>query len=213
MPDPDDLTARARIRQAALTQFADVGFQKATIRSIAAEAGVSPGLLRHHFGSKEALRDAVDAYVMDEIRRTNDDVTAASATGTFGASVDREALRPFQRYLARALLDGSSTIATMFDQLAAMTTQWVAAADETRTDRPGTDTHTRGALYTAMVLGIPLLHEHLSRVLGVDILSDDGDRRVALAMLEIYSHPLISTELAEQARAALYPDPPSRSAR
>ncbi|MFG1927103.1 TetR/AcrR family transcriptional regulator [Cryptosporangium sp. NPDC048952] len=208
MPDPDDLTARARIRQAALAQFADVGFQKATIRSIAAEAGVSPGLLRHHFGSKEALRDAVDAYVMDEIRRANDDASSASKTGNFASSVDRDALRPFQRYFARGLLDGSPTIAIMFDQIAAMTTQWIAAADETRTDQPLTDHHTRGALYTAMVLGIPLLHEHLSRVLGVDILSDDGDRRVAMAMLDIYSHVLISTELAEQARAALYPETP-----
>lgn len=208
MPDPDDLTARARIRQAALAQFADVGFQKATIRSIAAEAGVSPGLLRHHFGSKEALRDAVDAYVMDEIRRANDDIAASSRTGTFAYSVDREALRPFQRYLSRALLDGSPAIATMFDQIAAMTTQWFTAADETRTDPPLTDDRTRGALYTAMVLGVPLLHEHLSRVLGVDILSPEGDRRVALAMLDIYSHALISTELADQARAALYPDTP-----
>ncbi|GAA0224654.1 TetR/AcrR family transcriptional regulator [Cryptosporangium japonicum] len=208
MPDPDDLTARARIRQAALAQFAEVGFQKATIRSIAAEAGVSPGLLRHHFGSKEALRDAVDAYVMDEIRRANDEVSEASRTGDFASTVDREALRPFQRYLARGLLDGSPTVATMFDQMAAMTTQWIAAADETRTDRPRTDHRTRGALYTAMVLGVPLLHEHLSRVLGIDVLSADGDRRVALAMLDIYSHALISTELAEQARAALYPEPP-----
>jgi AcrR family transcriptional regulator len=210
--DPDDLTARARIRQAALAQFGDVGFQKATVRSIAAAAGVSPGLLRHHFGSKEALRDAVDAYVMDEIRRANDEVSTASKTGDFSVSANREVLRPFQRYLARALLDGSPTVAAMFDQIAAMTTQWIAAADETRTDPPHTDHRTRGALYTAMVLGIPLLHEHLSRVLGVDVLSVDGDRGVALALLDIYSHALITPELAEQARAALYSQSPCRSA-
>ena len=208
MPDPDDLTARARIRQAALAQFADVGFQKATIRSIATEAGVSPGLLRHHFGSKEALRDAVDAYVMEEIRRTNEAISAASKTGDFSATMNREALRPFQRYLSRALLDGSPTVAAMFDQLAVLTTAWIAAADETRSDEALTDQRTRGTLYTAMVLGIPLLHEHISRVLGVDVLSVDGDREVAKALLDIYSHALISPELADQARAALYPDVP-----
>lgn len=208
MPDPDDLTARARIRQAALAQFAAVGFTRATIRGIATEAGVSPGLLRHHFGSKEALRDAVDAYVMDEIRRANEEVTAAGRTGDFAMSVSREAFRPFQRYLARALLDGSPTVAAMFDQIAAMTTQWIAAADETRTDEPLADQRTRGTVYTAMVLGVPLLHEHVSRVLGVDVLSAGGDQEVALAMLDIYSHALISPELAGRARATLYPDPP-----
>ena len=40
-PAPDDLTARARIRQAALSQFAEHGFERTTIRGIAAEAGVS----------------------------------------------------------------------------------------------------------------------------------------------------------------------------
>jgi AcrR family transcriptional regulator len=55
-----DLTARARIREAALRHFAEEGYQGATIRAIAGTAGVSPGLLRHHFGSKEELRAACE---------------------------------------------------------------------------------------------------------------------------------------------------------
>ena len=58
--DPDDLTARARIRDAALHEFGEKGYDGATIRGIAARAGVSSGLLRHHFGSKQELRDACD---------------------------------------------------------------------------------------------------------------------------------------------------------
>ncbi|MGH3750942.1 MAG: helix-turn-helix domain-containing protein, partial [Micromonosporaceae bacterium] len=52
----EDLTARARIRDAALRLFAERGIGPATIRDIAKAAGVSSGLVRHHFGSKEALR-------------------------------------------------------------------------------------------------------------------------------------------------------------
>ncbi|HJE59178.1 MAG TPA: TetR/AcrR family transcriptional regulator, partial [Nocardiopsis listeri] len=51
----DDLTARARIRDAALTRFGQEGFG-VSVRAIAEEAGVSPGLVIHHFGSKEKLR-------------------------------------------------------------------------------------------------------------------------------------------------------------
>ncbi len=39
---PDDLTARARIRDAALHRFGEVGFTAATLRGIAELAGVSP---------------------------------------------------------------------------------------------------------------------------------------------------------------------------
>ncbi|MCL2464089.1 MAG: TetR family transcriptional regulator, partial [Micrococcales bacterium] len=58
-----DLTARARIRDAAIECFAEQGFA-ASFRTIAQRAGVSPGLITHHFGSKQALRAACDAEVL-----------------------------------------------------------------------------------------------------------------------------------------------------
>ena len=57
----DDLTARARIRDSAIVYFGRHGFQSATVRAIAADAGVSPALVIHHFGSKDGLREACDA--------------------------------------------------------------------------------------------------------------------------------------------------------
>ena len=60
----EDLTARARIRDAAIDLFAERGFGQATVRDIAQAAGVSSGLLRHHFGSKDGLREACDEYAM-----------------------------------------------------------------------------------------------------------------------------------------------------
>ena len=66
--DPDDrpvsdLTARAQIRNAAIACFAEQGFD-ASFRTIAARAGVSPGLITHHFGSKDGLRAECDAEVL-----------------------------------------------------------------------------------------------------------------------------------------------------
>ena len=203
-PAFEDLTARARIREAALAQFAAVGFEKATIRAIAADAGVSPGLLRHHFGSKQALREAVDAHVLGEIRRVSDEVMQDSEHGDLAAAaMSREAIRPYQRYIARALMDGSATIASMFDQMVAPAEEWLALADASRTDPPFADRRTRAAVFTAMALGVPLLHEHLSRVLGIDTFSVEGDREVALALLDIYSHAVMSPEMAVSARRGL----------
>ena len=56
----DDLKAAAVIREVAMRLFADRGAAAVTVREIAAAAGVSPGLVMHHYGSKDGLRDAVD---------------------------------------------------------------------------------------------------------------------------------------------------------
>ncbi|MDR1118601.1 MAG: TetR family transcriptional regulator [Bifidobacteriaceae bacterium] len=57
-----DLTARARIRDAAVALFAAEGFG-VPVRRIAEAAGVSPSLVIHHFGSKEALKAECDRHV------------------------------------------------------------------------------------------------------------------------------------------------------
>lgn len=59
----EDLTGRARLRDAAIESFAAQGFGE-SLRAIAARAGVSAGLVRHHFGSKEQLRAECDATVL-----------------------------------------------------------------------------------------------------------------------------------------------------
>lgn len=64
---PSDLTGRARLREAALRLFAERGFAATTTRAIAAEAGLSPALVIHHFGSKAGLRAAVDDEVLERI--------------------------------------------------------------------------------------------------------------------------------------------------
>jgi AcrR family transcriptional regulator len=47
--------ARQEIASAARRQFGEHGYARATIRSIAAEAGVDPSLVIHYFGTKQRL--------------------------------------------------------------------------------------------------------------------------------------------------------------
>jgi AcrR family transcriptional regulator len=51
--DPE--VTRQAILSAARSCFGEAGFDRATIRSIAAEAGVDPALVHHHFGTKQEL--------------------------------------------------------------------------------------------------------------------------------------------------------------
>jgi AcrR family transcriptional regulator len=55
----DGNVTRATILSAARCQFSTKGFERTTIRSIAAEADVDPALVMHYFGSKADLFAAV----------------------------------------------------------------------------------------------------------------------------------------------------------
>jgi TetR/AcrR family transcriptional regulator, regulator of cefoperazone and chloramphenicol sensitivity len=207
-PAAEDLTARARIRDAALEQFAEYGFDRATIRGIAQAAAVSPGLVRHHFGSKNGLREACDAYALQVLHGYVDevmtDVMAKGEPGAPEAFVKTWApLNQFRWYIARAMIDGSEGAARIFDEMVAMTERTLRQADTLRPDPPADDLRARSALMVAMALGVPAFRAHIARNIGVDIVTQEGDRRVTLALLDIQSHPTITPEAARGLRQVL----------
>jgi AcrR family transcriptional regulator len=185
-----------------MRQFGEHGFERATIRGIAKAAGVSSGLVRHHFGSKQALRDACDAYLSRMIRRLNDQVRADPTLGNVNyVAASRAALGPYQDYLARALAEGAAT--AVFDDMVQMCEEWLADADQKRPDPPVVDPKARATVITAMALAVAVLREHVARGLGVDLASPEGDRLLARALVDYYSHPLLSLEDAASIQAGL----------
>ncbi|MFB9876583.1 TetR/AcrR family transcriptional regulator [Planobispora siamensis] len=200
--DPEDLTARARIRDAAIRHFGERGYEGATLRGIAETAGVSLGLVRHHFGSKQGLREACDEHLLTMIRRVNDETRAGLASGALGSVIAaRAAVGPYRHYMARALAEGSAT--ALFDELARLSEEWLTEADRDRPDPPRVDARARAAVGTAMALSVGILHEHISRAMGVDVFSPEGDRLLARALIDIHSHPMLGREDAERILAAL----------
>ncbi|MEM7129251.1 MAG: TetR/AcrR family transcriptional regulator [Chloroflexota bacterium] len=59
--------AKGKLIESAMTIFANQGFANASIRKIAAEAGVSLGLLYHYFASKDELLQAVFEHCMERL--------------------------------------------------------------------------------------------------------------------------------------------------
>lgn len=199
--DPDDLTARARIRDAALREFGDKGYDGATIRGIAARAGVSSGLLRHHFGSKQELRDACDEYLVKTMRDINEQVQANVERGDVHYVSARIPVGQYQAYITRALVEGSA--GQLFDEMVAMTEGWLAVADQNRAYPVAVDVKSRAAVITAMALAVPLLQQHVSRGLGVDIDSPEGDLKMAATLVDVYANPLLTPEQAKSAQEDL----------
>ncbi len=199
-PAFEDLTARARIRDAALRLFGEHGMGTTTIRDIAAAAGVSGGLVRHHFGSKEGLRDACDAYALDQLMRLKEQAVVEGRLGAPGFLAGAQpTMLLFYRYLARSMLDGSAAATTMFDEMVDLGEKWLTE------HHPGLtgDRRAYSALLVAMELGALSMNEQLSRALGADIFSREGHLRLAKAKVDFYSWPLLSPELAAEARAAI----------
>ncbi|MGH3724266.1 MAG: TetR/AcrR family transcriptional regulator [Mycobacterium sp.] len=199
--DPDDLTARARIRDAALHEFGEKGYDGATIRGIAARAGVSSGLLRHHFGSKQELRDACEDYLIKTIRNHNEQVQANVERGDVHYVSARIPIGQYQDYITRALVDGSA--GQIFDEMVAMTEGWLASADRYRVYPADIDITSRATVITAMALAVPLLQQHVSRGLGVAVDSPEGDLKMAATLVDVYANPLLSLEQANSAREDL----------
>jgi AcrR family transcriptional regulator len=114
MRSADDLTAVARIRDAAIERFGDQGFGVG-LRSIAETAGVSAALVIHHFGSKDGLRKACDDYVAEEIRNSKSEAMQSSDPATwFAAMAEIEEYAPLMAYLVRSMQSGGELAKTLW---------------------------------------------------------------------------------------------------
>jgi AcrR family transcriptional regulator len=114
MRSVDDLTAAARIRDAAIARFGDEGFGVG-LRSIAEAAGVSAALVIHHFGSKDGLRKACDDYVAEEVRSGKAEAMQSSDPATwFAAMAEIEEYAPLMAYLVRSMQTGSEFAQTLW---------------------------------------------------------------------------------------------------
>jgi AcrR family transcriptional regulator len=203
-PGPD-LTARARIRDVAIARFAADGVARTTVRAIAADAGVSPALVIHHYGSKDALRVACDQHVAALVRE------GKSAAMTAGTQLDPlAALRqagegpPVLRYLATTLVDGSPHVAELVDELVADAEGYMEEGVASGMLRPSDDPRGRATVLTMWSLGALVLHEHVGRLLGID-LTDDPSQAMpyVLPAAEILGRGVLDPTYYDQLREGL----------
>jgi AcrR family transcriptional regulator len=118
-----DLTAKARIRNAALDLYASQGEDRTSMRAIAAAAGVTVGLLVHHYGTKDNIRDAVEELIVDYFHQAIDrapaDGTPAGVAAARNAAVtEMLAANPeVVNYMRRALLDPAGPRGHLLERL------------------------------------------------------------------------------------------------
>ena len=188
-----DLTARARIRDAAIALFTERGIAGATVRDIAQAAGVSSGLLRHHFGSKEGLRDACDEWALARVAELQIRFTESQAIGPLTPDIVS-----LQQYLVRSLMEGSPRSLAMFEETVKHGERWLSS-----TQLKTSDPRAFVAVLGAMKMGMFLMRDQLTAVLGEDVGAMPGYLRMLRASVEVFSQPLITPEQIEQAMTVL----------
>ncbi|MGI9823789.1 TetR family transcriptional regulator [Agromyces sp. Marseille-Q5079] len=190
-----DLTAKARIRDAALHLFGREGYAATSVRAVATLAGVSPALVVHHFDSKDGLRLACDEYVVSQFLGRKDELASGdSAMAIQRWLADVDTYRPLIDYTSRMLTSSSPAADELFDALqagtAAMIDEQVAAGImRDPADRSVT------ALYLTLYGVVPLvMHHQITRALGVEQLSAEGIRRSTVPILDLYTHGLYTDD-------------------
>jgi AcrR family transcriptional regulator len=142
----------AAILKAARELFAEVGFERTTIRSVAAKAGIDPALVMQYYGNKEHLfAEASRALFADMCtantpRENLPDVALLDMFRRFEAAEDREAAVA----LMRNCLTHPSALESMRDGV--MRERATAIAGKL----DGADVHLRAALFGAVMMGLAM---------------------------------------------------------
>ena len=175
LPEPDGLDSEERssverIRNAALKSSATYGTSTTSLRAVAAAAGVSVGLVQHHFGTKAGLVKAVDDHVLGLVIAAIAPPLAeppADSIAEMGSRVTRiVAEQPdIVDYLGRALIDGSPLGTTIFDTLAGLGMARWNKRNERGETRPEVDLTWAALNALVLPLGTLILRGHIERQL------------------------------------------------
>ncbi|MGV8978537.1 MAG: TetR family transcriptional regulator [Cellulomonas sp.] len=190
-----DLTARARIRDTAIECFAEEGFG-ASFRTIAARAGVSPGLITHHFGSKDALRCECDAEVLRQYQSLKTEAIADPSAYLFARLTGPGIASTVVVYMLRAIHAGGDSARRFLDSLVEHARIVMAESVASGLARPSRDEEARLRYLTHQTMGAMLVRFLISPGLTPDefVASlHDAQQEAVLPILELYTEGLLTS--------------------
>jgi TetR/AcrR family transcriptional regulator, regulator of cefoperazone and chloramphenicol sensitivity len=187
------MTATARIRDAAIEQWGQHGFNVG-LRAIAEAAGVSAALVIHHFGSKEGLRKACDDYIAEEVRTAkSESLRSADPATWFAQMAEIESYAPMMRYLVRSMQSGTELAKTFWRRMLENAEEYLEEGVRAGTLKGSRDPKAR-AKYLGLTGGggfLLYLQMHDNPTDMAAVLHDYGEEMV-LPALEVYTKGLMT---------------------
>ncbi|MGE2730264.1 TetR family transcriptional regulator [Mycolicibacterium vaccae] len=193
MRSADDLTTTARIREAAVDLFGRDGFGVG-VRAIATAAGVSPGLVIHHFGSKDGLRKACDDWVAETVRASKSESITSTDPATWLAQMaEIEEYAPLMAYLTRSLQSGGELAKALWQQMIDNTEQYLEEGVRAGTVKASLDPRARARFLTFSNGGGFLLYLQMhDNPTDLRAVLRDYSEEVVLPALELYTNGLLT---------------------
>jgi AcrR family transcriptional regulator len=146
-----------RILAAATRLFVESGYERTTIRAVAQDAGVDPGLVMHYFGTKQQLfRQVTHGAPAQQLSGTPGEVTE-QILGHLAASVENEPVQSLA--VLRSMLTNPEAAQVTSEGADRYRAQLSAAI-------PAPDADIRAALISAVILGV-VVSRHLLKSRGL----------------------------------------------
>lgn len=207
----DDLTTRARVRDTAMGEFAEKGYRGATMRGIAAAAGVSLGLVQHHFGTKDGLRAACDERVLELVRIKTTAIEEGRLSDPQVLATLMSMAPTVQRYVGRAMVDGSPAIDELVDQVMASSEGFLTSHWPDRFEPGSQRTRDVAAVLTALNTSTMVLQDHLARRMDLEPFTEQALRRIGGATFDAYEAiaSMVTSDMWRDLRAAIDTPPDS----
>ncbi|MEV6280316.1 TetR family transcriptional regulator [Nocardia sp. NPDC051832] len=192
-----DLSTAARIRDAAIEVFGEQGFTVG-VRAIAAAAGVSPGLVNHHFGSKEGLRGVCDERVLQLIRDKKVEAIKADnlGKGMLAALAEIEEYGPLVAYMVRSLQAGGPLAESLFEHMVSDAETYIQAGIDAGAIKPSRDPAARARYLMLLNVGATVvwmqMREQRDGKLNYRTAIRDLTEELTPPALELYTQGLLT---------------------
>lgn len=174
---PGTESSRADLIAAARTLFAEMGYDKASVRAIATKAKVDPALVYHFFGSKEGLLKATLEFPFDPAATLS---VAADHSGDEGSALLRQVLQiwtvPLIRQQFVAMLRTGMSHDHAREVLRDVLTQQLVGRLAQRLEGP--DAEFRAALVATQVAGLALARF----IVGIEAIAQRSDEDIVAAV-------------------------------
>jgi len=180
---------------------------------VAEDAGVSAGLIIHHYGSRQKLLEACDQRTLEVTRREKSGLLAGGSGELLAQLAQAEQYAPVVGYVLRRLQAGGPLAIQLVEDFAANAVDYLADGERAGTISPSRDPQGRAEVLTEMALGALLLQLPAQREqLDLEELPAwlrTYSERIIGPLLEIYTFPLLTDRsmLDAYLAASAGPDP------
>ena len=195
------IDSKERLIEVAIEVLAREGFASASLRMIAIEAGVSPALLVHHFGSRQKLIEEAIEAALGEWMESKDELTEIAGASLSDAIAQWPAAaqdgKTKLEFFKQVMLAGGKPAEHLFHQMQLESRTRLEHFTKSGMMREIHDIDTAATLLAAYALAPLLLSGPMSKHLGAEFTDPKISERLAASSLELFGLFLPDTSTLE----------------